>query len=119
PGVSGPARRQPPEERRAGGRTSPAARARRGRGGAWARRRRAEAQHRLQHQVEAGERSGRVKVSPRAFRTPEALRAWLEKHGAKADELLLRCYKIHARGKGITYKVALDEALCFGWIDGV
>ena len=60
-----------------------------------------------------------MKVSPRAFRTPEALRAWLEKHGAKADELLVRCYKVHARDKGITYKEALDEALCFGWIDGV
>ena len=31
----------------------------------------------------------------------------------------MRLYKVHARAKGIGYKEALDEALCFGWIDGV
>ena len=31
----------------------------------------------------------------------------------------MRCYKRHAGGKGIGYAEALDEALCFGWIDGV
>jgi uncharacterized protein YdeI (YjbR/CyaY-like superfamily) len=34
-------------------------------------------------------------------------------------ELLVRCYKVKAQEKGITYSQALDEALCFGWIDGV
>ena len=58
-------------------------------------------------------------MKPKAFRTPAAFREWLEKNGATASELLIRCYKVHARDKGITYKQALDEALCFGWIDGV
>ena len=31
----------------------------------------------------------------------------------------MRCYKNHARGSGMTYFEALDEALCYGWIDGV
>lgn len=31
----------------------------------------------------------------------------------------MRLYKVHARSKGIGYREALDEALCFGWIDGV
>ena len=31
----------------------------------------------------------------------------------------MRCYKVHARDTGLTYREALDEALCFGWIDGV
>ena len=31
----------------------------------------------------------------------------------------MRLYKVHAREKGIGYREALDEALCFGWIDGV
>jgi uncharacterized protein YdeI (YjbR/CyaY-like superfamily) len=32
---------------------------------------------------------------------------------------VLRCCKAGAKGKGLTYPEALDEALCFGWIDGV
>ncbi len=36
-----------------------------------------------------------------------------------ARELFLRCYKKHAAAQGVTYAQALDEALCFGWIDGV
>lgn len=32
---------------------------------------------------------------------------------------MVRCAKVHAKGRGITYLEALDEALCFGWIDGV
>lgn len=31
----------------------------------------------------------------------------------------MRCFKVHAADRGITYAQALDEALCFGWIDGV
>ncbi len=55
----------------------------------------------------------------RSFRTPAAFRAWLTKNHAKAAELLVRCYKVHATDRGITYAQALDEALCHGWIDGV
>lgn len=56
---------------------------------------------------------------PRAFRSTAAFRAWLVKHHAGEREMLLRCYKTHAADRGVTYKQALDEALCFGWIDGV
>ena len=31
----------------------------------------------------------------------------------------MRLFKVHARSRGLTYSDALDEALCFGWIDGV
>jgi uncharacterized protein YdeI (YjbR/CyaY-like superfamily) len=31
----------------------------------------------------------------------------------------MRLFKVHARERGVTYREALDEALCFGWIDGV
>lgn len=41
------------------------------------------------------------------------------KHHKTATELLLRCYKTHAADQGVTYAQALDEALCFGWIDGI
>jgi uncharacterized protein YdeI (YjbR/CyaY-like superfamily) len=53
------------------------------------------------------------------FRTPQAFHAWLEAHHADAAELVVRCFKTHAAGRGMTYSQALDEALCFGWIDGV
>jgi uncharacterized protein YdeI (YjbR/CyaY-like superfamily) len=31
----------------------------------------------------------------------------------------MRCFKVHASHRGVTYKQALEEALCWGWIDGV
>ena len=55
----------------------------------------------------------------RSFQTQKAFREWLEKNHAKEKELTLRCFKVHAKHRGIGYKEALDEALCFGWIDGV
>jgi uncharacterized protein YdeI (YjbR/CyaY-like superfamily) len=57
--------------------------------------------------------------APKAFRSPAAFRAWLEKNHATASELEVRLFKVHAARRGITYAQALDEALCFGWIDGV
>jgi uncharacterized protein YdeI (YjbR/CyaY-like superfamily) len=48
-----------------------------------------------------------------------AFRAWLRKNHAQPEGILVRCYKVHAKDQGITYLEALDEALCFGWIDGV
>lgn len=53
------------------------------------------------------------------FRTPAAFRTWLTRNHAKSRELILRCYKKHAAERGLTYAQALDEALCFGWIDGI
>ena len=53
------------------------------------------------------------------FRTPASFRAWLEKHHASRSDLIVRLYRTHAADRGITYTQALDEALCFGWIDGV
>ncbi len=58
-------------------------------------------------------------MTPRAFRKAEAFRAWLETHHDRETELLVRCFKVEARSRGMTYAEALDEALCFGWIDGV
>jgi uncharacterized protein YdeI (YjbR/CyaY-like superfamily) len=58
-------------------------------------------------------------AEPHAFRTPQAFRRWLEKNHAASDELYVCCFKVHAAERGVTYAQALDEALCFGWIDGV
>ncbi len=58
-------------------------------------------------------------MSIATFASQEKFRAWLEQHHQSASELLVRCYKTNTREKGLTYRQALDEALCFGWIDGV
>ena len=56
---------------------------------------------------------------PKFFRTASDFRAWLKKHGAKETELWMGYWK-KATGKGgLTYRDALDEALCYGWIDGL
>ncbi len=54
-----------------------------------------------------------------AFKTPAQFRAWLAKHHETSSELLLQIFRVHAADKGVTYAQALDEALCYGWIDGV
>lgn len=58
-------------------------------------------------------------MQPTFFKTPDALREWLLKHHAAATELYVGFYKKGAAQQGISYQQALDEALCFGWIDAV
>jgi uncharacterized protein YdeI (YjbR/CyaY-like superfamily) len=60
-----------------------------------------------------------VATRPVTFRSSGAFRTWLESNHAAATELVVRCFKVHASDRGITYAQALDEALCYGWIDGV
>jgi uncharacterized protein YdeI (YjbR/CyaY-like superfamily) len=56
---------------------------------------------------------------PRYFPSPAAFRKWLEKHHGTADELVVGFYKKATGKPSITWPQAVDEALCFGWIDGV
>lgn len=53
------------------------------------------------------------------FKAQSDWRNWLDKNHDKRSELLVRFYKKASGKSGITYAEALDEALCFGWIDGV
>jgi uncharacterized protein YdeI (YjbR/CyaY-like superfamily) len=57
--------------------------------------------------------------APRYFRNGAELRAWLEKNHDSASELWVGFFNQRSGKTGITYREALDEALCFGWIDGV
>jgi uncharacterized protein YdeI (YjbR/CyaY-like superfamily) len=50
---------------------------------------------------------------------PAAFRAWLTKHHRGTDELLVGFYKRDSGEPSITWPQAVDQALCFGWIDGV
>jgi uncharacterized protein YdeI (YjbR/CyaY-like superfamily) len=57
--------------------------------------------------------------APAAFKSSQAFRPWLEQNHAAETELIIQLFKVHARHRGIGYAEALDEALCFGWIDGI
>lgn len=52
------------------------------------------------------------------FKTPKKFREWLEKNHTREEGILLRLFRKNSGIKSITYQEALDEALCFGWIDG-
>jgi uncharacterized protein YdeI (YjbR/CyaY-like superfamily) len=56
---------------------------------------------------------------PKFFRTNSAFRAWLERHHRSQRELLVGFFHVGSDKPSITYPEARDEALCFGWIDGV
>ncbi len=56
---------------------------------------------------------------PRFFRTQAEWRRWLDRNHASKSELVVGFHKTKSAEKGITYREALDEALCFGWIDAV
>jgi len=58
-------------------------------------------------------------MEPKFFTSPEKFRQWLQRNHDSANELLVGFHKKDSGKKSITYAEALDEALCFGWIDGV
>ena len=58
-------------------------------------------------------------MKPRFFKSQAEFRAWLEKRGAAEKELWIGYYKKTSGKGGLVYAQALDEALCWGWIDGV
>jgi uncharacterized protein YdeI (YjbR/CyaY-like superfamily) len=53
------------------------------------------------------------------FETSAHFRAWLEANHATADELLVGFYKKGSGRPSITWPESVDQALCYGWIDGV
>lgn len=53
------------------------------------------------------------------FVSREEFRKWLAKNHAAATELFVSFYKKHTGKAGATYDEAVEEALCYGWIDGV
>ena len=53
-----------------------------------------------------------------SFTTAKELTSWLTKHHAVSTGIWIRIFKKNSDVKSITYAEALDEALCYGWIDG-
>ena len=58
-------------------------------------------------------------MKPTCFASAAEFRRWLEKHHATAPELLVGFYNKASGKGGLTYAEAVDEVLCFGWIDGI
>jgi uncharacterized protein YdeI (YjbR/CyaY-like superfamily) len=58
-------------------------------------------------------------MMPKFFPTPADFRAWLEAHHETKKELLVGFHKKGSGKPSITWPESVDEALCFGWIDGV
>lgn len=63
-------------------------------------------------------RTDRRSTDGTAFRSEHEFREWLAKEHRRADAVVLRIYKKGSGVASITYAEALDQALCFGWIDG-
>jgi uncharacterized protein YdeI (YjbR/CyaY-like superfamily) len=58
-------------------------------------------------------------MEPVFFANGAEFKRWLAKHCSNETELWLAFYKKGSGKVGITYQQALDEALCYGWIDGI
>jgi uncharacterized protein YdeI (YjbR/CyaY-like superfamily) len=58
-------------------------------------------------------------MEPTFFATPDEFRAWLDKHHEIETELLVGFHKKGSGRPSITWPESVDQALCFGWIDGV
>lgn len=58
-------------------------------------------------------------ATPTFFDTPAHFRAWLARHHASAEELWVGYRKVATGMPSITWPESVDQALCFGWIDGL
>jgi uncharacterized protein YdeI (YjbR/CyaY-like superfamily) len=58
-------------------------------------------------------------TGPAFFESRAAFRDWLARHHDSVDELEVGYYKKGTGHPSVTYPESVDEALCFGWIDGV
>ena len=57
--------------------------------------------------------------APRFFPHPAAFRDWLDANHMAAKELIVGYYKKDSGKPSMTWLESVDEALCYGWIDGV
>lgn len=58
-------------------------------------------------------------MTKRLFKTAAAWRAWLKRNHAREKEIWLVYYKKGSGKTSVTYEEALQEALCYGWIDSI
>lgn len=53
------------------------------------------------------------------FKTANDFRKWLEKNHAVEKEILVGYYNLKSKKPSITWSESVDQAICFGWIDGI
>lgn len=58
-------------------------------------------------------------MNPVFFKNQADLRAWFEKYHQAEKELWVGYYKVETKKESITWSQSVDEAICFGWIDGI
>lgn len=58
-------------------------------------------------------------MTPTFFTTQEEFRKWLDKNHKIETELFVGFYKVGTNRPSMTWSESVDQALCFGWIDGV
>jgi len=58
-------------------------------------------------------------MTPIFFQDQKEFRKWLEKNHKNESELLVGYYKVGTGKPSMTWSQSVDEALCFGWIDGI
>jgi uncharacterized protein YdeI (YjbR/CyaY-like superfamily) len=58
-------------------------------------------------------------MSPQFFKTQSEFRKWLNANHKKETELIVGFYKVDSGKPSMTWSQSVDQALCFGWIDGV
>ena len=58
-------------------------------------------------------------MNPVFFATPQEFRAWLDKHHQTSTEISVGFYKVKSGKTSMSWSESVDQALCYGWIDGV
>jgi len=63
--------------------------------------------------------SSNLSMAPVFFESPASFRRWLEANHQTEKELLVGYYKVSTKKPSMTWSQSVDEAICFGWIDGI
>jgi uncharacterized protein YdeI (YjbR/CyaY-like superfamily) len=58
-------------------------------------------------------------MDPVYFKNQNEFRKWLEENHDRADEIIVGYYKVGTNKHNMTWSQSVDQALCFGWIDGI
>lgn len=58
-------------------------------------------------------------MNPVYFKDQNAFRKWLEKNHNKESEITVGYYKVGTNKPSLTWSQSVDQAICFGWIDGI
>ena len=58
-------------------------------------------------------------MNPVFFQDQDEFRKWLEKNHSKESKVIVGYYKVGTGKPSMTWSQSVDQAICFGWIDGI